>query len=155
MGARQAAKNVSYTGGFLCMLASLAARAIPLAARALPTILLGFTTSLLSGGINKAVSGSGDGLYLHKHDKCYRVQKCKGNGLYLAPHPRFVEGDGLFLKHGNDISNDAGLLMGKITPFMNIPVLEGYCNYLFRRDVQNKVLCLSSLSLTFIVEQYG
>ena len=47
--------------------------------------------------INKAISGSdsaaGDGLYLHKHDKCYRVEKCKGNGLYLAPHPRFVEGD--------------------------------------------------------------
>ena len=37
---------------------------------------------LPSGGINKAISG--DGLFLHKHDKCYRVQKCKGNGLYLA-----------------------------------------------------------------------
>ena len=62
------------------MLASLAARAIPLAARALPTILSGLTTGLLSGGINKAISGSGadvgDGLYLDKHDKCYRVQNC-------------------------------------------------------------------------------
>ena len=93
-------ENVRYTGVFLGMLVSLAARAIPLAARALPTILSGLTTVLLSGGINKAISGSGDGLYLHKHDKCYRVQKCKGNGLYLAQHPRFVEGDGLFLKHG-------------------------------------------------------
>ena len=37
--ARQVAKNVSYTGGFLSMLASLAARVILLAARALPTIL--------------------------------------------------------------------------------------------------------------------
>ena len=74
----------------------------PFVARSLPTILSGLTTGLLSGGINKAISGSGDavgvGLYLHKHDKCYQVQKCKGNGLYLAPHPRFVEGDGLFLK---------------------------------------------------------
>ena len=70
------------------MLASLAARAIPFAARALPTILSTLTTGLLSGGISKAISG--DILYLHKHDKCYRVQKCKGNGLYLAPHPRFV-----------------------------------------------------------------
>ena len=79
------------------MLASLAARAIPLPARALPTILSGLTTGLLSGGICKAISGSGavgDGLYLHKHGKCYRVQKCKGNGLYLAPHPRFVVGEG-------------------------------------------------------------
>ena len=104
------AKNVSYTGGFLGRLASLEACAIPLAGRALPTILPGLTTGLLSGGINNAisVSGVGDGLDLHKHDKCYRVQKCKCNGLYLAPHPRFVEGD--------------GLLMGKNSSF-NSPLL--------------------------------
>ena len=88
LSARQVAKNVSYTGGFIGMLTSLAARAIPLAARVLPTILSGLTTGLLSGGINKAISGSGgaarDGLYLHKHPKCCRVQKCKGNGLYLS-----------------------------------------------------------------------
>ena len=99
MSGRQVAKNVSYNGGFLGMLASLAARAIPLAVRALHTILSGLTTGLLSGGISKEISG--DGLYLHKRDKCYQVQKCKGNGLYLAPHPRFVEGDGRSLKHGN------------------------------------------------------
>ena len=123
LSARQVAKNVSNTGGFLAALSSLAARAIPFAARVLPTILSGLATGLLSGGINKAISGSGaagDGLYLHKHDKCYRVQKCKGN---LAPHPRFVEDDGLFLKHGNDISDGAGLLMGKNNPLKNIPVL--------------------------------
>ena len=121
MSARQVAKNVSYTVFFLGMLASLIARAITHAARDLPPILLGLTTGLLSGGINKAISGSGvgDGLYLHKHDKCYRVQKCKGNGLYLSPHPRFVEGDGLFLKHGNGIIDGAGLLMGKIISFKN------------------------------------
>ena len=121
------AKNVSYTGGFLSALASLAARAIPLAARVLPTVMAVLATGQLSGGIHKAISGSGDavgdGLYLHKHDKCYRVQKLIGNGLYLAPHPRFVEGDGLFLKHGEDISDGAGLLMGKNSPFKNIPVL--------------------------------
>ena len=83
----------------------------------------GLTTGLLSGGVNKAINGSGvgDGFYLHKHDKCYRVQKC--NGLYLAPHPRFVEGDGLFLKHGDDINDGAGLLMGKNSPFKNVPVI--------------------------------
>ena len=125
LSARQVAKNVSYTGGFIMSLA----RALPFVVRALPTILSGLTTGLLSGGINKAISGSGaaavgDGLYLHKHDKCYRVQKCKGNGLYLVPHPRFVEGDGLFLKHGNDISDGAGLLMGKNSLFKNIPVVR-------------------------------
>ena len=108
MSARKVAKNVSYTGGFLGMLASLAARAIPLADRSLPIILTGLTTGLLSGGNNKAISGSGasvaDGLYLHKQDKCYRIQKYIGDGLYLAPHLHFVEGDVLFLKHGNDSS---------------------------------------------------
>ena len=43
LSARQVAKNVSYAGGFIGMLASLAARAIPLAARVLPTILSGQT----------------------------------------------------------------------------------------------------------------
>ena len=85
----------------------------------------GLTTGLVSGGINKAISGKGvgDGLYLHKHDKCYRVQKMKGDGLHLAPHSHFVEGDGVFLKHGTDISDGADLLMGKNSPFKNIPVL--------------------------------
>ena len=80
-------KNVSYTAGFIGMLASLAARAIPLAARALPTIMSGLETGLLSGGISKAISGSdavGDGLYLHKHDKCYRVQKCRQWSLFSS-----------------------------------------------------------------------
>ena len=84
LSAKQVAKNVSYTGCFIGMLASLAARAIPLVARALHPILSGFTTGLLSDGINKAISGkgaAGDGFYLHKHDKCYRVQNMKGNGL--------------------------------------------------------------------------
>ena len=48
LSARQVAKNVSYTGGFVDMLASLAARAIPLAARVLPTTLSVLTTGLLS-----------------------------------------------------------------------------------------------------------
>ena len=37
--------------------------------------------------------------------------------IYLAPYPRSVEGGGLFLKHGNDIS--AGL-MGKNIQFVVI-----------------------------------
>ena len=136
LSARQVTKNVSYTGGLIGMLASLAARAIPLVARTLPTILSGLTTGLLSGGINKAFSGAaGDGLYLHKHDKCRRVQKMKRNGLCLGQHPHFVEGDGLFLKHDEDINNGAGLLMGKNSPFKILPFWDGYCNYIFRRDI--------------------
>ena len=40
-----------------------------------------------------------------------------------AIETRFVEGDGLFLKHGDNINDDDGLLMGKNSPFKNIPVL--------------------------------
>ena len=43
--------NVSYTGGFCSMLASLAARA-------LPTLFTGLTTGLLTGGISKAINGN-------------------------------------------------------------------------------------------------
>ena len=39
LSAKQVARNVSHTGGIIGMLASLAARAIPLVARAPPTIL--------------------------------------------------------------------------------------------------------------------
>ena len=121
------AKNVSHTGGFIGMLASLAARAVTLVARTLPTILSGLTTGLNFGGINKAIGGrgaAGDGLYLHKYDKCYRVQKMKGNGLYLASHSRLVEGDGLFLKHDEDISDGAGLVMVRLGMVIVIIYLE-------------------------------
>ena len=79
LSAKQVARNASYTGGFLGMLASLAPRAIPLVARALPTIMTGLTTGLLSGGISKAISGKGlgDGLYLHKK---FQVLPCTENG---------------------------------------------------------------------------
>ena len=92
-----------------------------LATCALPTLLTGLATGLLSGSISKAISGNG--LFLQRHGKCYQVQKCKGDGLYLAPHLPLINSDGLFLKRGRDISDGAGLLIGKNSPFKNIPVL--------------------------------
>ena len=53
----EVANNVSYTGGIIGALTL--ARALPFAARVLLTILAGHTTGLLSGGINKVISGSG------------------------------------------------------------------------------------------------
>ena len=99
----------------------------------------GLVTGLLSGDVHKICCNDvvGDGLYLH-NGKCYRVQKLKGNALYLAPYPCFVGGDGLFLKHGYDISDVAGLLMGKNTPFRNIPFWDGHCNYLFVEEIYKK-----------------
>ena len=59
MSARQVTKNVSYAGGFFATLAPLIARALPLAARVLPIIMSGAATGLISGGVHKAISGSG------------------------------------------------------------------------------------------------
>ena len=53
MSAKQVARNVSCTAGFIGMLASLAAHDIPLVDRALPTILSGLATGLLSGEMYK------------------------------------------------------------------------------------------------------
>ena len=60
LSAKQVAKTARYTGDFIMSLV----RALPFITRALPTVVSGLATGLLSGGINKAISGKdGDGLY--------------------------------------------------------------------------------------------
>ena len=114
---KQVKANVQHRGGFLGMLAGLAAKV-------LPVLLGGLTTGLISGGIEKAIGGNG--LYLHKTGHCIKVEPVKGNGLYLTPHTRLagVHGDGLFLKRGASIYNGEGLLLGPNSPFKNIPILN-------------------------------
>ena len=114
---KQVKANVQHSGGFLGMLAGLAAKA-------LPVLLGGLTTGLISGGIEKAIGGNG--LYLHKSGHCVKVEPVKGNGLYLTPHARLsgVSGNGLYLKRGSSIYNGDGLLLGKNSPFKNIPILN-------------------------------
>ena len=107
-------------------MASIAASLLPLVACALPIIMTGLTTGLLSGGISKAISGKGlgDGLYLHKNSKCYHVQKTEGDGLFLSPSFSIPNrDDGLFLKQGKNVIDGSGLILGKNSPFRNIPVL--------------------------------
>ena len=112
---KQVQANVQHQGGFLGMLAGLAAKA-------LPSILAGLTTGLVSSAVEKAV---GSGLYLHKSGHCVRVEPVKGNGLYLTPHRRLPGvGDGLFLKRGSNVeAAGSGLILGKNSPFKNIPIL--------------------------------
>ena len=101
LSVRQLGKNASYVGGFIASL--------------LPSILQAFLAVL------EGHKSAGDGLYLHKNSKCYRVQKMEGD---LNPSNRLpTAGNGLFLKHGGEISEGSGLLMGKNSPFRNIPVL--------------------------------
>ena len=102
-------------------------------------LLGGLSTGLISGGIEKAVSGrglflhpsgrgggcgGGDGLYLHKAGHSVKITPLKGRGLQLTPKKlNGVYGDGLFLKHGSRIYDGRGLLLGKNSPFKNIPIL--------------------------------
>ena len=116
---RQVQANVQHQGGFLGMLAGLAAKA-------LPSLLGGLATGLVSGAVKHAVAG-GDGLYLHKSGHCVKVEPVKGNGLYLTPHrggSLEFPGDGLYLKRGSMIQDGSGLLLGPNSPFKNIPILN-------------------------------
>ena len=106
--------NVKHQGGFLGMLAGLAAKA-------LPPLLKGLATGLV---VDRATAAAGDGLYLHKSGNCVKVEPVKGNGLYLTPHRRLVGGDGLYLKRGSTIRDGSGLIFGPNSPFKNIPILN-------------------------------
>ena len=116
---KQLRANTEHRGGFLATL-------LGLASKVLPTLLGGLATGLISGGIEKAVSGRGvgDGLYLHKSGHSVKVIPIQGKGLQLMPKKiHGVQGDGLFLKHGSNIYDGRGLLLGKNSPFKNIPIL--------------------------------
>ena len=108
---KQVKANVQHKGGFLGLLAGLAAKA-------LPTILGGLRGG--PSGIEKAIGGNG--LYLHKSGHCVKVEPFKGNGLCLTPHTRLpsVHGDGLYLKSGTSIYDGRGLLLGSHSPIIVI-----------------------------------
>ena len=117
MSKQQVEKNLSHPGGILGFLASLASRALPALAR-------GLATGLISG-VGNQISG-GDGLYLFKRGNCIKVDPVKGNGLYLTSHHsgNGMKGDGLYLKQGSSLQTVGdGLILGKNSPFKNIPIL--------------------------------
>ena len=115
MSKKQLEKNMVFKGGFLSMLAGLAAKV-------LPTLLTGIASGALAGAVEKAVTG--DGLYVQKGEHCYRADPVEGDGLYLSPrHSRISDGDGLYLQHGTNIYDGKGLILGTNSPFKNIPIL--------------------------------
>ena len=112
MGRKQLRANIKHEGGFLGMLAGLAARV-------LPSLLTGLATGTVSGAVEKSIGV--DGLYFSRKGQCARVSPIEGGGLYLSPYER-VEGRGLYLKHDHTIYGQ-GLLLGKDSPFKNVPLL--------------------------------
>ena len=123
---KQIQMNVSHTGGFLGLLTGMAAKVLPILAK-------GVATGLVSAAVNKAISGSGDGLYLFKSGHCIKVDPVKGNGLFLQHHHKTtgnVGGDGLYLKRGSSIHSGEGLLFGKNSPVQKIPILGDLLGWL-------------------------
>ena len=118
--------NMRIEGGFLGMLAGLAARALPLLATAAKTILpqlgIGALSGLANAGVQKIM---GRGLYLKKGGCVCRVET-DGSGLFLDPvngQGLKLFGDGLYLKQDGKVMDGKGLLLGPNSPFRNIPIL--------------------------------
>ena len=114
---RQVRANVKHEGGFLGALMSMAATV-------LPTLLTGLASGVLGGLAEKAIS-KGSGLYLGKRGRgVSQIHLVEGGGLYLSPifHPE-EDYDGLYMTHDNEIYKGSGLILGKNSPFRNIPIL--------------------------------
>ena len=110
MSKSQLAHNKKVEGGFLGMLASLAARALPMLAKTvLPALGVGALTGLVSSGVQKVM---GQGLYLKKGG-CVCQVETDGKGLYLGPVSGSgfaAVGDGLYLKKGGKLYEGKSLL---------------------------------------------
>ena len=123
MTLKQLKHNMKVEGGFLGLLAGLAARALPMIAKTvLPALGVGALSGLASTGVQKAM---GNGLYLKKGGLISQVET-DGEGLYLKPYKGKAlkgYGDGLYLKQGGKLYNGKGLLLGPNSPFANIPIL--------------------------------
>ena len=112
--------NLKIEGGFLGLLAS---RVLPVLAKTvLPALGVGALSGLASAGAQKAL---GEGLYLKKGG-CVCQIETDGKGLYLGTvkgGELSTFGDGLYLKRGGEVFEGNGLLLGKNSPFKNIPIL--------------------------------
>ena len=124
MRKRQILANMKVEGGFLGMLAGLAARA-------LPTLLTGLASGVLSGVVENAITSkkssktNGNGVYIQKGKHCYRADPVEGDGLFLSRathrYPRHT--DGIYVQDGPNVHDGKGILFGKNSPFRNIPIL--------------------------------
>ena len=123
MSSKQLKHNTKIEGGFLGLLAGLAARALPMKAKTfLPALGVGTLSGLASSGVQKAM---GSGFYLKKGGVVSQVET-DGQGLYLKPYKgKGLQsyGDGLYLKQGGKLYDGKGLLLGPNSPFANIPIL--------------------------------
>ena len=95
-----------------------------MASKVLPTLLTGLASGVIGGLAEKAIS-KGSGLYLGKHGRgVTQIHLVEGGGLYLSPlfYPE-EDYDGLYMKHDGKIYKGSGLILGKDSPFKNVPIL--------------------------------
>lgn len=131
LSGKQIQANVKAEGGFLGFLANLASKAIPFIVK---SVLPGAVSGLISGGIEKAISGSGMEFFVQKDGKCIDcvynkdglTLKTNGSGLFLNPY-RATYGDGIFLNSGGNVYEGASVLrqMPYLTGVMNALGLLG------------------------------
>ena len=105
--------NTEHTGGFLWTLA----KAIG------PAILGGIASAAANRLTHKAVKVQGSGLFVQKNGHCAKVHCVSGGGLYLSPHPKFHNGNGLFEVNAGNVVGQ-GLLLGDNSPFKDVPILN-------------------------------
>ena len=114
---RQVRANVQHEGGFLSALMAMAAKA-------LPTLLTGLASGVIGGLAEKAIS-KGSGLYLGKRGRgVSQIHMVEGGGLYLSPlfYPE-EDYDGLYVTNDGEMYKGSGLILGKNSPFRDIPIL--------------------------------
>ena len=116
----QVKHNLKIEGGFLGVLAGLAARVLPMiASKVLPALGIGALSGLASTGVNKVF---GDGLYLQRGGKACSIEM-SGDGLYLTPFQGLpIKGNGLFLSQGGEIYDGSGIFheIAKDIPLLNL-----------------------------------
>ena len=70
--------------------------------------------------------GEGIKMYLRKDGKCYDLKKTTNGAMQISPRPKLtgVYADGLYLRRpGSGIFGGEGLILGRNSPFKNIPIL--------------------------------
>ena len=76
--------------------------------------------------VDAITDGDGIKMYLRKSGKCYNLKKTKDGGMHISSRPKLtsVYADGLYLRRPNsNIRRGEGLILGKNSPFKNVPLL--------------------------------
>ena len=124
MSSKQLKHNKKTEGGFLGLLAGLAARALPMTAKTvLPAVGVGALYGLASSGVQKAI---GSGLYLKK-EGCFCQVETDGSGLYLKLYKGKGSqsySDGFYLKREGKLYDGQGLLLGPSSLLPTAPPID-------------------------------